>query len=386
MTSDDFDLFRKAWSPKDLLLRFPPMRALWLVSLVGMGTCSSSPRPTPAPVPSVVVAVASAPTAPQKEAFAPPPPPAVSEIREPSDVACRIAAENWRGDRLRISADADAFGSALAPHATLVLPVTDHPQASIVVMDDERVLVRAVLATRDTGLYAAKPTTLLGIVTPIATTDLKWRSSSPGAVRIGVDTSRVLRAPNPFETEMRCVELAIVQGSYDARASITPKSRLPKRNVVHDGAPIAASAGGAPVAELNAGIDVEVLESRGTSVRILTESGDYVLSGWVAQSDLGLPKGVGIGQAVGSGRGHLGGRYDSKRIRCPRPIALYVEVRGARTKVGLVHANTGFVRASEPDDTAAFRAIELPESQWLVLNANVRLVVEASELSSCRTS
>src|SRR5207248_10760902 len=130
--------------------------------------------------------------------------PAEREVREPAEVACRIGAIGWRSDRLRLRADAPPFARADRVRSTVVLPVTEQPTEAIAVMDDGRVLLRAVLSLAAVHLYAAKATALSGIVTPAATTDLSWKGSTPDHVRIELGTASVLRAPRPFGAELAC--------------------------------------------------------------------------------------------------------------------------------------------------------------------------------------
>ena len=189
-------------------------------------------------------------------------------------------------------------------------------------------LVRAVLAPADVHLYAPKPTAFLGIVTPAAKTTLPWASSAPGSVRIGLGTQGVLRAPDPFEVDVACADLVIVSATYNARESIT-KAKLLKRSVITDGAPLAPAPGAKPVAEMNVGLDVELVETRGAQARILVDRRDVMVSGWVSQKDLGPP--------------------------------------------------------SETEaDKGKFRPIDLPESPWLLMEKDARLLVESAELEACR--
>jgi hypothetical protein len=306
------------------------------------------------------------------------------EIGEPATAACRIAAPDWRSSRLRTRADGRVFAEADRVRATVILPVTATATEAVSEMDDGRILLRAVLANTDVDLFAGRPIALLGVVTPAAQTRLEWKSASPGTLRIAIDTGTVLRAPDPFVADISCTDVRVVEASYDARASVTRKTSLPVRKVIRDGAPLARSAGAESVATLRSGVEVEVIETRGREARILVEDASYVVSGWVRQTEIGpvLERSGGAGFGVGAGRGRMSSRLD--QLRCPSDIALFVDIDGDLTKVGLVRKGAGFLpRASTGDDKAGFRTIDLPDSQWLRLAKGVRLAVESAALEAC---
>src|SRR4051812_611474 len=116
--------------------------------VVVLAACGSPPSP------SLVVPVAVAP--PEPPAPPPPaavPPPAPRELRETPEPACRIEAAGWSSDRLRLRADGPSFARADRVHTTLVLPVTESPREAMAVIDDGRVLLRAVIALADIHLF-----------------------------------------------------------------------------------------------------------------------------------------------------------------------------------------------------------------------------------------
>ena len=314
------------------------------------------------------------------------PPAAPTEIREPAEVACRISSEGWGSDQLRLRANGPRFARARGAPASVLVPVATAPTSAIAVLDDGRVVVRAVLAPADVRLFARKPLPLLGVVTPAAATELPWTSASAGAVRIGLDTTEVLRAPQPFVADVACAELAIVASSYDARASITKKKQLTQREVVSDGAPLAPGPKDKPVAELKQGVLVELVETRGAQARILIDSPSYLVSGWVSRKDLST--GVFLGGVYGVGGpggeyGRGGGRL--YLMHCPHEMGLFVELASERFKVGSIRADAGFRVLPEADEGGPrdFRGIELPENGWLALEGGARLLVEAPALAEC---
>ena len=70
----------------------------------------------------------------------------------------------------------------------------------------------------------------------------------------------------PFTPEVACSDLVIVAATYDARATITKKTNLPKRDVLSSGAAIAARM--TKVAQ--PGVSSDNCESSGTVVAIAT--------------------------------------------------------------------------------------------------------------------
>ena len=268
----------------------------------------------------------------------------------------------------------------------MVLPVTASPTEAVAIMDDGRVLVRAVVALDDVHLYAPKPTALLGIVTPTSATSLRWTSSTSDSVRVSLGTGGVLRAPDPFVVGVACTDLAIVTASYKARDSITKRTPpLPKRDVITDGVPLAPTQGATPVAELERDIEVELIETRGGQARIVVERSDFLVSGWVSQKDLGPARLRGYGSGTGTGvlRGDKINRLHL--MHCPTEVSLFVELGSSeRVKVGLIHKDAGFrVKAENEADKGPLREIDLPESQWLLMEKNARLLVEAVDVRAC---
>lgn len=354
---------------------------------VALAVGCGSPRPPVAEPPAPVVAVppASTPVAslpPAEKPAAPPP----AEVREPTQLACKLSSPDWSSDQLRLRAGGPRFARVSGAPASVLLPVVSSPTEAVAVMDDGHVLVRAVLAVADVHLYASKPAPLLGIVTPAADLDLSWTSSTAGSVRVGIDTQNVLRSPAPFVADVGCGELALVPAGYDARASVTRRSKLAKRGVITDGAPLSPSPGAAAVAELRQDVVVELLETRGGRARILIDESYYVVSGWVAVKDLGPPLITGtIGRGGGGGAPGFG-IHELFLTRCPADLGLFVELGSERVKVGVIRAGSGFqLTPKSATDTSGFRAIDLPSQPWLMPEKTARWVVDAAALEPCRT-
>lgn len=275
------------------------------------------------------------------------------------------------------------FATAETAPATLLLPVTDHPRTAMVVMDDGAVLVRAVLQHSDVHLFPAEPTALLGIVTPKADTRLTWTRSAVGSAEISLDTRAVLASPRRFVAQVACETLATTPETYDARASITRRKRLARRNLITDLVPLAATRDTEPIATLQRG-EVELIETRGKKARILVESGDYLVAGWVAAKDLVPPYG---NHGVGGGGTAWGVRgipnRPPERTRCPTDVRLFVELDNTRVEVGLVRAQSGFAVAETAANADDFQPIELWDSPWLVVAKTARLLVRRDELAGC---
>jgi hypothetical protein len=285
---------------------------------------------------------------------------------------------------LKLRVDGQRFASAYGVAANLVLPVTSNPTEAVVVMDDGRILVRALLIPKNVDLYVPKPTALLGVVTPKADTRLAWESSSADSVRVGLDTDRELRAPRPFQADLPCGDVVIIEPSYDARASITKAKKLAKRDVIKDGAALAPARGASPVAELNLDVQVELVEMKGKDARILIDGAFHVVSGWVAQKDLGPASAIGHGIGYGKGTGMVAGQRGIRNLpRCSSDVSLYVEHDSRRVKIGSIKKGKGFRPKSDTDDRAEFREIDLPDSPWFVPEKNARLLVNSAETREC---
>lgn len=342
-----------------------------------------SPPVVPPPRPDATASSAPPPAAQPPAAQPPAVEIAVLREPEPDDIACRIASAAWTATELRLDVDGPVFARVEAAPVNLLLPVTDRPRAAIVAMDDGAVVVRAVLRHGDVHLHQGEPKALLGVVVPKADTRLTWTRSAPGSAEIGLDTSAVLASPRPFVARIECRDLAIVPREYDARASITKRKRLAKRNLIMDQVPLAAARGAQPVASLNRG-EVELIERRGTRARIVVESHDYLVAGWVSAEHL-VPPYASIGPGGGgTGWGTRGvASRPPERTRCPADVRLFVELGATRVEVGLIRAQSGFAVVGDSGDAGELAEIELWDSPWLIVADAARLVVERGELVGC---
>lgn len=346
--------------------------------------CSGPPAPVapPPPEPNVAIPVAEDPEPEPSVAKTPDLP---SEIVEPENVACRIVEKVWTQPKLHLRANAPSFGSVHAAPTTLLLPAGDKPTEAIAVMDDGNILVRAVILDEELRLFMPKPTALLGLVTLASDAFLEWVSTKPDTVRVGFDVDEILLTPKPFEADLACADVALIEAEYDARASITKQKKLPRKLTARDGVELRASLKGRPSGTLKGSIEVEIVETRGADVRILVDRQRYVVSGWVARKDLvaglGLSNaGYGRGAGYGTGRGRL-----NNLLSCPADVELYVEQGTERMKVGVLHKGARFQTTGE-DPQAAFKTFTVPATNWLAMDKSARLVLEASSITSCKVA
>ncbi|MBI3202983.1 MAG: hypothetical protein HYZ29_15700 [Myxococcales bacterium] len=345
--------------------------------------CSQKPAPVAAPPAVASVAVpptrpeAPAPTATAAAAPAPP-----TEIREPTNVACRLVEKAWNASKLRLRADLPSFGFVQGAPTTLLLPTGDKPTEAIAVMDDGSILIRAVIPEAEVRFFMPKPTALLGILTLESDMPAYWVSATSGTVRVGFVASELL-SPQPLETDLACENVGLIETQYDARASITKQKKLPKRETARDGVEIFANAKGRPTATLKGNIQVEIVEQKGSAVRVLIDGNGYFVSGWVAKNDLVTSQGwLGAGYGKGAGFARGVGKLQSY-TQCKADVPLYVEQGQERIEVGLIHKGAGFHPKPGADPDAKYLTFELPASTWFWIDKSARLVVEAASIQSC---
>lgn len=345
--------------------------------------CSQKPVPVAAPPAVASVAVPpTAPEAPAPTATAAEAPALPNEIREPTDVACRLVEKAWNTSKLRLRANLPSFGFVQGAPTTLLLPTGDKPTEAIAVMDDGSILIRAVIPESEVRFFMPKPTALLGILTLESDMPAHWVSTTPGTVRVGFVASELL-SPQPLETDLACENVGLIETQYDARASITKQKKLPKRETARDGVEIFANAKGRPTATVKGNIQVEIVEQKGSAVRVLIDGNGYFVSGWVAKKDLiaspgwfgaGYGKGAGYARRVGKLRGFT---------QCKDDVPVYVEQGQERIQVGLIHKGAGFHPKPDADPDAKYLTFELPASTWFWIDKSARLVLEAASIQSC---
>jgi hypothetical protein len=357
------------------------MRLLGLLGILGLVFgCSGQPAPVAAQAPTVALP-AEAESEPTTSAAEAPEP--SNEIVEPTNVACRIVEKAWNQSKLHLRANAPSFGSLYAAPSTLLLPTGDKPTEAIAVIDDGNILLRAVILDEEVRFFMPKPTALLGLVTPESDTALSWVSTKPDTVRVGIEVEELL-TPDPFEADLSCANVGLVESEYDARASITKQKKLQKRLTARDDVEIFATQKGRASGTLKGGIEVELLATKGADARILIEGHGYFVSGWVARKDLVTGVGVlGAGYGRGAGYGSGAGRL-SNMLSCPSDVDLYVEQGTDRMKVGLLHKGALFYLQDE-EAQAKFVAFRVPATNWLSMDKSARLVLEAASIQSCIT-
>ncbi|MCC6899251.1 MAG: hypothetical protein IT377_09775 [Polyangiaceae bacterium] len=342
--------------------------------------CSQKPAPVAAP--PAVASVAVPPTRPEAPAPVAEAPALPNEIREPKDVACRLVEKAWNASKLRLRADLPSFGFVQGAPTTLLLPTGDKPTEAIAVMDDGSILIRAVIPENEVGFFMPKPTALLGILTLESDMPAHWVSTTPGTVRVGFGVSELL-SPQPLETDLACENVGLIETQYDARASITKQKKLPKRETARDGVEIFANAKGQPTATLKGNVQVEIVEQKGSAVRVLIDGNGYFVSGWVAKKDLITSQGwLGAGYGKGTGYARGVGKLRSY-THCKDDVPLYVEQGQERIQVGLIHKGAGFHPKPDADPDAKYVTFELPASTWFWIDKSSRLVLEAASIQSC---
>ncbi|MBK7584839.1 MAG: hypothetical protein IPI67_32200 [Myxococcales bacterium] len=375
------------------------MRPRWFGSLTCLlSACASAPpslpppRVTTTPVPSATAEPEAPPSVSEPE-------PPIPEVREPTSVGCRLASGEWSFDQLRLRTGGPVFAKVRAAPSTVVLPVTDKAVAATAVFNDGHVTLRAVVDSAELSLHPRAqtkkrpPAVLLGVVFPRAEAKLTWVATATDRASVSLDASAVVASPSPVIDQLFCDQLGLEFDEFDARTYVTKKAKLPKLWVSRDGAPIRRNLTAKPSAELEQGVEVEVLEVRGSMTHIMHDTPLFVVAGWVSSSDLGTQTWAGVGYGgygAGYGRSFSTVRGDS----CAKDLSLIVQLGAERVRVGKLNAGSAFRRVdapAEPPDPRArkpkperFVPIELPQQRWLTLVPEAKIVVERAELERCK--
>lgn len=364
--------------------RNPRTRHLVPIVLVISACAPASSERTKLSTPVVASAGAAPPVAPAPSASpAEPVLPQFFEITEPGNAVCRVSDGLWTFDKLRLSENGEPFATVIDAAGAVVLPTTDAPTHAVASFDLDQITLRALIKAEDLHFFARAPLHLLGVLTPDGDAELAWRGADSSGIRVEHDGAGVLSAA--VSDRVPCKDIGLVATKVDARKFITDKKTLPKRYVVESGAKLARESGGEPVAELAGATEVEVLQTRGATTRVLATGYRFVVSGWVASKDLTrtMMKGLyGVGEGYGKpGQKIASGTYSS----CPIDLALFAEIGSERAHVGTIRAGAIFdpARPEPGAPGASFIPVNLPYATWLALQKNARLLVSSAELDTC---
>jgi len=363
-----------------------------LVALVTLG-CAPEPTAAPPPRAPAKLEIERSPSAAATEApVAAPAPPAMAELGEPADVACRVKELAWSTDALRLRDGGPVYAKVIAAPTTLLLP-SGEPRAPMAVFEDAQVVLRAIVP-RDVRLYLRAPTALRRFVIPKAQTSLDWTGGKSGSLVLGVSTQGVLSSPDPVSDDVACDTIGANPSDYAARAAVTPKKKLPEKDVVPGGADLSDSPGGAALARLEGNGVVEVVQVKGAHTKVMIDDHAFVVFGWVASSDL-VKHAPAISGSAGTGPPGVGWGSKLGGKGCARDLTLVARVGEESAKVGVLKSGSSFVlKAGEslPDPEASprakalrsrFVAVTLPDVPWLRMVEGAQLLFLASELETC---
>lgn len=409
--------------PPTLLER--PARIAVLSALSASGAlvaCASEPPPRAVEPVSVVVPpptaepIASAPPTPPP---APPPVELPPEIPRPSPGGCALSTKIWRQSTpLRLGPKGPSFAQVERGQARLVLPAGDPAQGAYLETDQEGVTLRGIVLPDTFVLHPTHPLTVARMVVVLdGGARLRWSGGGgnrvvtrfePFPMPLGFDFSTHDKPAGQVEyglvgvqeatVELGCEEVALDRGSYDLRQPPGLPSTTKNGWLLRDrDIPVSALPDGAPSAVLrlhprrdNGPLDdqVEILESRGKSTRILYRRSDALVIGWVATDALKLGKHPRmLREAAEFGMiGLLNGAPEEPapppppKVTCPADLALVAEHEGVRATVGAIHAGTPLLPGSAD---GAFTHVDLASPGGIKLEKGTALLVRSSDLAAC---
>lgn len=300
------------------------------------------------------------------------------EIPDLPTVACDVRTSSWSGVvSLRAGLP---FARVSGVPATLTL---EKPPVAHVVVERE---IRLHALVESPAIHAATPTLLGGFALPFAETGLTWSPvERTGKVTVQVATDDLFAEPVKATLEVDCGDLAASEPTYDLPGFLRG---LPGTEVsLAAGAGLSATPQGKLVATLrrDAGSPAVVIESKGTSRRVVVTASGYFAVGWVDAKFVGNEEY--LAPAFGHGVGGAYSEYVGTPPSCDHEVPVFGQVGRERAHLGTMHAGTGYRRAPRPEGQtegleSEWTAIALV-SPWLRPVDGASLLVRAEDLTGC---
>jgi len=290
-----------------------------------------------------------------------------------------------------------------APYATInrvdaidvKLPVSTKPAPVIVKLTAQDVKLEGVVDAASLPLHAARPFVAGDLFVPGPAVPIAWTAAKAGQVEvsmeIGPDTKGAIAGvTGPLRATRPCADLALDQAAEFDRFRAVGARTAAVTHVLAGDAPVAIAAkpGARGTAQLLPPSgpsligNIVIIQKKKPAVRIGLDTGDFLIVGWVRDSDLkatlsaneiGSAYGAGgLGQ-VGTGEGHgtLG------MFTCKQAVPLIAEVGVERLIVGSVGAGVGMSVDTTVGDLLPVRLLNFSSfeaaagAQFLVRRADV---------------
>jgi hypothetical protein len=228
------------------------------------------------------------------------------------------------------------------------LPVATKPAPMIVKLTAQDVKLEGVVDGAALPLHAARPFVAGDLFVPGPVVAMSWTAAKTGQIEVSIeidaDTKSVLGGvTGPLRATRPCADLGVDQGAeFDRFRAVGAKTGAATHVLAGDAPiPIAAKPGGKGTAQLlppsgpSLRSNIVVIQKKKPAVRIGLDTGDFLIVGWVRESDVKAGPSPGeIGEAYGVGTGEGHGTLGT--FTCKQAVPLVAEVGVERLIVGSV--------------------------------------------------
>lgn len=299
-----------------------------------------------------------------------------ASLARPKDPACGWATTNGNDAEIALTQGGKPFASVgPGPAISLALPSGAGSHGLWLEASHRGSRVAGWMSTAPLPLYPARAIAFGPNVFAEPDTTLELIDAAPGKVVVGLDRKADVHFTRPPKATVPCDGFAWSRQSFDPRkaAGLPPWNAAHERSLPGHSVSLRTSPGGPVFVTYTVpfAVSVEVVGRKDHAARVLIDTGDVLLVGWLSARMSGALSAIyGMGGLGTRGRGAGGAGSRPRYLRCTRAIPLVV-VRGTSAPVtaGTIAAGTELriVSSSGPR-----RAYVLP---WLAPEDGVRFVV-----------
>ena len=279
------------------------------------------------------------------------------------------------------------------------LPVATKAEPVVVKMTAQKIRLEGVVDAASIPLQPARPFVVGDLFVPGPQVPITWTAARAGQVDIAIELREEAKAAisgvtGPLKGSRPCQDLGVANGpEFDRFKAVAAQRGEPTHSFVGDGPfAIGAKPGARAAAQLIPGPtipgmnNVVVIQKKKPWNRIAYETQDFLIVGWVRDSDLkAQPPAQEIGEAYGvgglglSGTG-VGGGMPGGEIACKQSVPLIVEVGLERLIVGSIDAGVKMTVDSTVGDLLPMRFAELVSFEAA---AGAQFLVRRADIEGC---
>jgi hypothetical protein len=317
-----------------------------------------------------------------RDATHPAPPAAVPSGRAET-TSCQLKAATWSGE-VALAPGGPTFARVIEVEAVMDMPRRGNGPVAARLRTAE---VALGLWVERVEVFLAAGRALGGVVYPKPRTTLAWQGAGrTGVLAVSLDMTDAWVEPREVRDELPCTSLALTPVSFDVRELLALGAHEDAK--LEAEVPLAVVEGEPPVARLRAGPQstVEAFgRGDGDSRRVVVETTDYFVAGWVPASSLTAVRWQMLRpMTIPRVGGVAGSRYITHTPSCRRDVALFGDLRGRRVAIGVLRAGARFTwDAAAAEAGAEVVTIEVLGVQHVELAEGARLLVRPGDVADC---